>query len=98
MIVHTLKMCTLFWACFIIFLSYLTGVGHFFHAKCLGGCLVCVICNSNSIRSFIFKLRGGGWAGCFAIVILQMCSCCGCSVALPRGAVGWSAVCDCGIS
>ena len=37
-------------------------------------------------------------AGCFAIIILQMYCCYKCSEALPHGAVGWSAVCDCGIS
>ena len=42
----------------INFFSFLRGVElrHFFHLKCLGGCLVCVICNSNSIHSFIFEL------------------------------------------
>ena len=35
----------------------------------------------------------------FAIIVLQMyCYYNKCSVALPHGAVGWSAVCDCGIS
>ena len=34
----------------------------------------------------------------FAFIVFQM-SCYGkCSVALSHGAVGWSAVCDCGIS
>ena len=37
-------------------------------------------------------------AGCFAVVVLQVCCCWGCSVALLRDALGWSAVCDCGIS
>ena len=37
-------------------------------------------------------------AGCFAIIVLQMYCYFKCSVALPHGAVGWSAVCDCGIS
>ena len=49
----------LFCACFIIFFHVLTGVElrHFFHPQCLGArCLVCVICNSNSIYSFILKL------------------------------------------
>ena len=32
----------------------------------------------------------------FVIISLVFCDCC-CSVALPHGAVGWSAVCDCGI-
>ena len=37
-------------------------------------------------------------AGCFAIIILQMYCNYKCSVALPHGAVGRSAVCYCGIS
>ena len=39
---------------------------------------------------------GGGGAGCFAFVVL-LSWCCVCSTALPRGAMGWSALCDCGI-
>ena len=34
----------------------------------------------------------------FAIIVLQMYCYCKCSVALPHGAMGWSAVCDCRIS
>ena len=34
----------------------------------------------------------------FALVVLLMSCFCKCTVALPRVAVGWSAVCDCGIS
>ena len=37
-------------------------------------------------------------AGCFAIIVLHMYCFHKCYVALPHGAVGWSAVCDCGIS
>ena len=38
-------------------------------------------------------------AGCFAIIIiLQMYCYYKCSLALPHGAVDWSAVCYCGIS
>ena len=37
-------------------------------------------------------------AGCFAFILLWMSCYCRCSVTLPRSAVGWSAVCDCGIS
>ena len=37
-------------------------------------------------------------AGCFAIIVLQMYCYCKCSVALPHGAAGWSALCECGIS
>ena len=35
---------------------------------------------------------------CFAIIVLQIYCFYKFSVALARGAVGWSAVCDCGIS
>ena len=37
-------------------------------------------------------------AGCFAFDVLRMSCYCICSVALPYGAVGWSAVCDYDIS
>ena len=37
-------------------------------------------------------------AGCFAIYVLHMYWCYKCPVALPCGAVGWSAESDCGIS
>ena len=36
-------------------------------------------------------------ASCCAIIVLQMYCYYKCSVALPRGVMGWSAVCDCGI-
>ena len=34
----------------------------------------------------------------FSLIVYFMSCDCLCSVALPRGSVGWSAVCDCGIS
>ena len=37
-------------------------------------------------------------AGCFAVIVLRMSCDCKYSVTLPDGAVGWSALCDCGIS
>ena len=37
-------------------------------------------------------------AGCFALTVLRMSCSCKCSVVSPHGAVGWSAVCDSGIS
>ena len=40
---------------------------------------------------------GEGGAGCFAFVVFGVSCCCGCPVALPRGAMGEFAVCDCGI-
>ena len=37
-------------------------------------------------------------AGYIDIIVLQMYCYYKCYVALPHGAIGWSAVCDCGIS
>ena len=37
-------------------------------------------------------------AGCFAFIVLRMSCYCECSVTLPQGAMGCSAVCDVGIS
>ena len=37
-------------------------------------------------------------AGCFAFIVLRMSCHCKCSVTLPLDAMGWSAVCDFGIS
>ena len=48
--------------------------------------------------SFATILKEGEKAVCFAIIVLQMYCYYKCSVALPHGAVGWSSVCDCGIS
>ena len=35
---------------------------------------------------------------CFAFIVLRVSCYCKCSVSLPHGTVGWSAVCACGIS
>ena len=40
----------------------------------------------------------GRESGCFTLIVFLMYCDYWCSVALPRDAVGWSAVCDCGIS
>ena len=37
-------------------------------------------------------------ASCFTVIVLFLSCDCKCSVSLPHGAAGWSAVCDCGIS
>ena len=47
---------------------------------------------------FCNHLNGEKRAGCFALTIFLMSYDSQCSVALTRGAVGWSAMCDCGIS
>ena len=45
---------------------------------------------------------GGGGGGertvCFTVIVFLIACDCKCSVTLPRYAMGWSAVCDCGIS
>ena len=50
--------------------------------------------------SFLFynRLDEEERAGCFAFIFFLMSCYCKCSVAFPHGAVGWSAICDCGIS
>ena len=50
------------------------------------------------LSSFAIILTGRERAGWFAFIVLWMSYCCKCPVALPHGAVSWSAVCDCGIS
>ena len=62
--------------------------------------------NSLPFNSFVIKtqhllascLEEEKKAGCFANIVLQMYCNYKCSVALPHGAVGWTAVCDCGIT
>ena len=50
------------------------------------------------VHSIFAIIEEEGKAGCFSIIVLQMYCYCKYSVALPGGAVVWSAVCDCGIS
>ena len=50
------------------------------------------------ITFFYYHLEEEEKAGCFAFIVLQMYCYYKCSMALPHGAVGWSVVCDCGIS
>ena len=37
-------------------------------------------------------------ADCFTLIVFLISCDCQCSVAVPRGVVGWSAMCVCGIS
>ena len=48
--------------------------------------------------SFAIIMKEEKKAGFFASIVLQMYCYYNYSVALPHGAVGWSAVCDCGNS
>ena len=44
------------------------------------------------------SLRWSERACCFAFIVFCMYCYCKCSVVLPHGAMGWSAMCDCGDS
>ena len=50
------------------------------------------------LSSFAIFLTRKKEPGCFTFIVFLMSCYCKCPVALPHGAVGWSAVCDCGIS
>ena len=56
-----------------------------------------IFLKKNSFRNTI-RVSNGEKAGCFAIIVLQMYCNYKCSVILPHGAVGWSAVGGCGMS
>ena len=61
-------------------------------------CLVLVLLFSTLCHSSIASALMGKRAGrCTLIVFLMSCDCKH-SVALPHSDLGWSAVCDCGIS
>ena len=49
-------------------------------------------------KMLIFKRYSAFNIGCFTIIVFLVSCDCYCSVAHPRGAMGLSAVCDCGIS
>ena len=67
-----------------------------FPIGCGGSLLVFVLLCINLCHfQFCNHLEEEERAGCFAFIVLQMSCFCICSVALPYGAVGWSAVCDC---
>ena len=46
----------------------------------------------SNLQVFCNHLDGKERAGCFTLIVFLMSCDCKCSVALPRGAVGWSAV------
>ena len=61
------------------------------------------VCLCFAMHYFVFilvlqSLEEEKKAGCFAFVVLQMYNYYKFSVALPHGSLGWSVVCDCGIS
>ena len=66
-------------------------------------CLVIVLlfgtlCPSSFAIILIGNRSGEYRAGCFTFTVILMSCDSQCSVVLHHGAVGWSVVCDCGIS
>ena len=62
-------------------------------------CLVIVISFSTLCpSSFVTILMGKERAACVTLIVFLVSCDCKCSVSLLHGAVGWSAVCDCGNS
>ena len=59
--------------------------------------IIVLLCNTLCPFYFCNHLEEEEKAGCFAIIVLRMYCYYKCSVALPHGAVGWGAVCDCNI-
>ena len=47
---------------------------------------------------FCYHLEDEERDGCFAFIVLWMSCYCKSYVIIPHGTVGWSALCDCGIS
>ena len=54
-----------------------------------------VLCCMHYFMSFLDEK---GRADHFVFIVVWMSCYCKCHVALPHGAMSWSAVCDCGIS
>ena len=81
------KLCVFVFVLLYIFVSFL-GV------LCLALFCYALICVLSSFAIVLKRER----AGCFAFIVFWMSCYCKCHVALPRGDMGWSAVCDCGIS
>ena len=54
-------------------------------------------CSTKCPFKFCNHLDGTGRAGCFTLIVFLMSCACKCYVTFANGAIGWSAVCDCGI-
>ena len=57
-----------------------------------------LLCVTSSFAIILKRERERERAGFFAFIVLQMSCYCKCSKALPHGVVGWSEMCDCGLS
>ena len=65
---------------------------------CWGSVLVCVLVCITLCPFYFCNLDAEVRSGCFASIVFRMSCYCKCSVVLLHGAVGWSAVYDCGIA
>ena len=61
----------------------------------MGSMFVALFCVLSS--SFCIHINGEERAVCFTLFIFLVSCDCYCSMALPQGTMGWSAVCDFGI-
>ena len=59
--------------------------------------VLCLFCCA-FVSILVLQSSWRGRACCFAFIVLRMTCYCKCSVTLPHGTVGWSVMCDCGIS
>ena len=64
------------------------------------GFCVCLCFGMHNFVSILFcnHLHAEKRASCFAFIVFRVSCYCKCFVAVPHDAVGWSAVCDCGMS
>ena len=61
--------------------------------------VLCVCCELLCVfSSFCYHFDGEERVGCLPLFVFLMSCDCYCSVALHNDAVGWSALCDCGIA
>ena len=71
---------------------------------CGGFCVISIMLGPGFVIlyfvSFWFcnHIDGEDRAGCFTLIVFLMFCDSQCSVAIPNGTMGWSAVCDCGTS
>ena len=60
--------------------------------------MLCSAVLSNLASFVIILMRNLELVALHTLIAIKICCDCNCSVALPHGAKGWSAVCDWGIS
>ena len=66
--------------------------------ECSAWCLYCFAVSTLSFLSSFAIISLSERAAHFTVIVFLLSCGCYCSVFLPQGFLGWSAVCDCGIS